>query len=159
MTHAPTVQGPIGRRRSGMSLIEVVVACTLLAFALTSLTGLAAKMAQRTRNVAYTEQRTATFYQEVNRVESMRYDSLTTNPLCAAAPCPSSFLVTDSVKSGPNWYVWSYVVDPDSTSATGTARYRKVTLTVTPRISGVPAQTGVIRRSKPAIQNPFNLGP
>lgn len=149
----------MGRCRSGMSLIEVVVACTLLAFALTSLTGLAAKMAQRTRNVAYTEQRTATYYQEVNRVESMRYDSLMINPLCAAAPCTSSFLVTDSVQSGANWYVWSYVVDPDSTSATGTSKYRKINLTVTPRISGVPAQTGTIRRWKPAIANPFNTGP
>lgn len=139
------LQSDLPRRpRSGMSLIEVVVACTLLALALGSMTGLAAKMAQRTRNVAYLEQRTATYYQEVNRVESMMYDSL------------STYLVRDSVKSGANWYVWSYVVDPDSTSATGVSTYRKVTLTVTPRIIGVAAQTGVIRRARPAINNPLN---
>src|ERR1041384_8103272 len=102
------------RRRSGVSLIEIVVACTLLAMALTALTGLAQKMATRQRNIAYTEQRVATLYAEVNRVQSMPYDSLTT------------YLVTDSLKSGNVWYVWSYVVDPDSTSGTGTSVYKKI---------------------------------
>jgi Tfp pilus assembly protein PilV len=132
------------RRRSGISLIEIVVACTLLAMALTALTGLAAKMASRQRNIAYTEQRVATLYQEVNRVQSLMYDSL------------SKYLVTDSVKSGNVWYVWTYTVDPDSTSATGTSTYRKVRLTVTPRASGVSAQSTVIRRSRSPSSNPLN---
>ena len=72
------------RGRSGMSLIEIVVACTLLAVTLTAMTGLATKMAARQRNVAYTEQRVATLYQEVNRVQSLMYDSL------------SKYLTTDS---------------------------------------------------------------
>jgi len=132
------------RRRSGVSLIEVVVACTLLAMTLTALTGLAQKAAARSRNVAYTEQRVATLYAEVNRVQSMPYDSLT------------KYLVTDSVKSGNNYYVWSYVVDPDSTSATGVSTYKKIKLTVTPRITGVSAQTAVVRRSRPPTYNPLN---
>ena len=77
------------RQRRGISLIEVVVACTLLAVTLTALTGVAARMAARTRNVGVVEQRTATYFQEVNRVESMPYDSLSTG----------QFLVTDSVLS------------------------------------------------------------
>jgi Tfp pilus assembly protein PilV len=132
------------RQRSGMSLIEIVVACTLLAVALTALTGLAEKQAQRQRNVAYTEQRVATLYAEVNRVQSMMYDSL------------SKYLTTDSVKSGNVYYVWSYVVDPDSTSGTGTSTYRKVKVTVTPRAAGVSAQSAVIRRSRPPAANPLN---
>ena len=135
------------RTRAGISLIEIVVACTLLAMALTALTGLGARMAARQRGVAYQEQKQATVYQEVNRAESMLYDSLTT------------YLVTDSVKSGANWYVWTYVVDPDSTSATGTSKYKKITLTVTPRIVGQTSQVVVIRRAKPPTYNALNTGP
>jgi Tfp pilus assembly protein PilV len=135
---------PGNRQRAGMSLIEIVVACTLLAVALTALTGLAEKQTQRQRNASYVAQRNATLYAEVNRAESMMYDSL------------STYLVTDSVKSGNVYYVWSYRVDPDSTSGTGTSQYRKVTLTVTPRAAGVSAQSAVIRRTRPPASNPLN---
>lgn len=140
------------RARFGISLIEVVVACTLLAVTLTALTGLAARMAARTRNVGVVEQRTATYFQEVNRVESMPYDSLSTG----------RFLVTDSVKSGNSYYVWTYTVgaetankNPDSTSVY-TSVYRDITLTVTPRVTGATAVTGVIRRAKPPTFNALN---
>ncbi|MEO5739707.1 MAG: hypothetical protein ABIS29_03840 [Vicinamibacterales bacterium] len=132
------------RARSGISLIEIVVACTLLAMALTALTGLSVKMAARTRGVAYQEQKQATVFQEVNRAESMYYDSL------------STYLVKDSVKSGADWYVWTYVIDPDSTSATGTSKYKKITLAVTPRIVGQTSQIVTIRRSKPPTFNALN---
>ena len=129
------------RRRSGISLIEIVVACTLLAMTLTVLTGLATKQAQRQHNISYSEQRVATLYAEVNRVQSMMYDSLT------------KYLVKDSVQSGSAWYVWEYTIDPDSTSATGTSTYRKVRLTVTPRVPNVNPQSTVIRRMKPPTYN------
>ena len=60
-----------------MTLIEVIVACSLLAITFTSLTAVSIKLAQRNRSNAYVEQRTATFFEQVNRVESMPYDSLT----------------------------------------------------------------------------------
>jgi Tfp pilus assembly protein PilV len=132
------------RTRAGVSLIEVVVACTLLALTLTSLTGLSVKMAARNRKNGYTEQRTATLFQEVNRVESMSYDSL------------SSLLTTDSIKAGPGYYVWQYTIDPESVSTSGKSRYRKITLTVTPRLDRTSTQTATIRRAKPAFQNPLN---
>lgn len=140
---------PRGRRRSGISLIEVVVACTLLAVTLTALTGLAARMAARTRNVGVIEQRTATYFQEVNRVESMPFDSLANG----------RFLVTDSVKSGNTWYVWDYTVGAQTfnINPTSTSSYRDITLTVTPRVIGGTPVTGVIRRAKPATINAFNL--
>ena len=78
-----------------MSLIEVVVACTLLALTFTSLTALTARMAARNRSNAYAEQRTATFFEQVNRVESMPYDSL------------ANYLTTDSAKYGQGYYVWT----------------------------------------------------
>lgn len=132
------------RRRSGISLIEVVVACTLLAVTLTSLTGIAARMAKATRTIGVTEQRTATYFEEVNRTESMPYDSL------------SKYLRSDSVKSGNTYYVWQYTVDPESTSAIGTSKYTKVTLTVTPRVISPVPVTGVVRRAKPPTFNALN---
>lgn len=153
MTQQPRHRGARlrARTRSGISLIEVVVACTLLAVTLTALTGLAARMAARTRNVGPVEQRTATYFQEVNRVESMPYDSLSTG----------RFLVTDSVKSGNSYYVWTYAVGAETYNAnpTGTSRYRDITLTVTPRVTGVSAVSGVIRRARAPSSNSFNTGP
>ena len=87
------------RARAGVSLIEVVVACTLLALTFTSLTALTARMAARNRSNAYAEQRTATLFEQVNRVESMTYDSL------------ANYLTTDSTRYGQGYYVWTYTVD------------------------------------------------
>lgn len=136
------------RARSGISLVEVVVACTLLAVTLTALTGLAARMAARTHNVAVVEQRTATYFQEVNRVESMPYDSLSTG----------RFLVTDSVKAGNIYHVWTYSVGAQTynSNPTSTSVYRDITLTVTPRVVNGTSVTGVIRRAKPKTNNAFN---
>ena len=139
-----------GRIRAGISLIEVVVACTLLAVTLTALTGLAARMAARTRNVGTVEQRTATYFQEINRVESMPYDSLST----------MTYLVTDSVKSGNSYFVWTYTVGAETanTNPTSTSVYRDIFLTVTPRVTGVSAVTGKIRRVKVPASTPLNQG-
>ena len=142
------VPGRLSRRtqraRAGVSLIEVVVACSLLALTFTSLTALTARLAQRNRSNAYGEQRTATFFEQVNRVESMPYDSLTL------------FLTTDSAKYGQGYYVWRYTVDPESLSLSGRARYRKVTLTVVPRLDSTRKQTATIRRAKSPFSNPLN---
>ncbi len=141
----------IARPRGGISLIEVVVACTLLAVTLTALTGVSARMAARTRNVGVVEQRTATYFQEVNRVESMPYDSLSTG----------RFLVSDSALTGNIYYVWSYTVgaETNNTAPAGPSVYRDITLTVTPRAIGATAVSGVIRRARAPSQNSFNTGP
>ncbi|MBA3671013.1 MAG: prepilin-type N-terminal cleavage/methylation domain-containing protein [Gemmatimonadaceae bacterium] len=137
------------RARAGISLVEIVVACTILAVALTAITGITVKLAARNRRVAYAEERTAVFFQEVNRAESMPYDSL------------SVYLRTDSIKSGNDWYVFAYTLDPDSSSATnssghGQSVYKKITLVVTPRAdTSAHAQTAVIRRFKAPAYNPL----
>ena len=141
----PTRRGARTRRpRGGMTLIEVVVACSLLALTFTSLTALSIKMAARNRSNAYVEQRTATFFEQVNRVESMPYDSLT------------KYLTPDSVKVGEGYYVWNYTVDAESLSTSGRQRYRKISLTVTPRLDSKSSQTQTIRRYKSPFQNPLN---
>lgn len=132
------------RPRAGMTLIEVIVACSLLALTFTSLTALSIKMAARNRSNAYVEQRTATFFEQVNRVESMPYDSLT------------KYLTKDSVKVGQGYYVWNYTVDAESLSTSGRQRYRKISLTVTPSLDSKSSQTQIIRRYKSPFQNPLN---
>lgn len=132
------------RRRRGMTLIEVIVACSLLALTFTSLTAVSIKLAARNRSNAYVEQRTATFFEQVNRVESMPYDSL------------SKYLTKDSVKIGGGYYVWSYTIDAESLSTSGRQRYRKIALTVTPRLDSASTQKQTIRRYKSPFQNPLN---
>ena len=130
------------RPRAGMTLIEVIVACSLLALTFTSLTALSVKLAARNRLNAYAEQRTATFFEQINRVESMPYDSLT------------KYLIKDSVKVGQGYYVWNYTIDAESLSTSGRQRYRKITLTVTPRLDPTATQIQTIRRYKAPFSNP-----
>jgi prepilin-type N-terminal cleavage/methylation domain-containing protein len=137
------------RVRSGMTLIEVVVACSLLAITLTGLTAVAIRMGERSRNTAIVEQRTAIFFQEINRLESLPYDSIGT----------TRFLQADSVLSGKGWYVWSYSIGSEVTNPTGgVLPYRDVTLTVTPRLAPKSTQVGTVRRSKSPFVNPLNVG-
>ena len=131
------------RARSGMTLIEVIVACSLLAIVFTSLTAVSVKLAARNRSNAYVEQRTATFFEQINRAESMPYDSLTT------------YLTTDSTRIGQGYYVWSYTIDPDSLSTSGRQRYKKITLTITPRLDPTATQVQTIRRFKAPFSNPL----
>ena len=131
------------RPRSGMTLIEVIVACSLLAITFTSLTGLSVKLAKRARTNAYAEQRTATFFEQINRAESMPFDSLRT------------YLKTDSVRIGQGYYVWNYVIDADSLSPSGRQRYTKITLTVIPRLDPTATQVQTIRRYKAPFSNPL----
>jgi Tfp pilus assembly protein PilV len=126
-----------------MTLIEVIVACSLLALTFTSLTALSVKLAARNRSNAYVEQRTATFFEQINRAESMAYDSL------------SKYLVNDSVKVGQGYYVWNYTIDAESLSTSGRQRYRKITLTVIPRLDPTSSQVQTIRRFKAPFSNPL----
>lgn len=142
------------RPRSGVSLIEVVVACTLLALTLTGLTGLFVKLSQRNRNSAIVEQRNATLGQEMNRVATLPYDSITTSTTGTV----SNYLVNDSVKVGAGYYVWKYSIDPESSGTLATTKYRKIKLTVVPRLDTTTKQVVIIRREKVPYRNVFNTG-
>jgi collagenase-like PrtC family protease len=131
------------RPRAGMTLVEVIVACSLMALTFTSLGAVSFKLAARNRSNAYIEQRTATFFEQINRVESMPYDSLT------------KYMIKDSVKVGQGYYVWDYTIDAESLSTSGRQRYRKISLTVTPRLDPTATQVQTIRRYKAPYSNPL----
>jgi type II secretory pathway pseudopilin PulG len=143
------------RARAGMSLIEIVVACTLLALTLTGLTGLYTKLARRQENIALIEQRNATLAQEMNRVESLPYDSLA----ITTTDTTSRYLVRDSLLVGKFWYDLKYRVDPESSGTLATTKYRKIKLTVVPRADTTTKQVVIIRREKVPYRNVFNTGP
>jgi type II secretory pathway pseudopilin PulG len=143
------------RARAGMSLIEIVVACTLLALTLTGLTGLYSKLARRQENIALIEQRNATLAQEMNRVESLPYDSLA----ITTTDTTSRYLVRDSLLVGKFWYDLKYRVDPESSGTLATTKYRKIKLTVVPRADTTTKQVVIIRREKVPYRNVFNTGP
>jgi len=125
------------------------VACSLLAITLTGLTAVALRMGERSRSTAIIDQRTALYFQEINRIEAMPYDSLTSG----------NWLQTDSVKSGPGYYVWTYSVGAPVTSSTpGVLAYRNVRVTITPRIAPALAITGTVRRSRSPFSTPLNVG-
>lgn len=137
------------RARSGMTLIEVVVACTLLAVTLTALTSVSIRLGARARTNGVLEHRTAVFSQEIDRVESIPYDSIGSG----------NYLRTDSVRAGQGYYVWSYVIGPVVTNPTsGVAPYRDITLTVTPRLAPTATQKAIIRRARAPYTNPINTG-
>jgi hypothetical protein len=146
---------PRRRTRSGVSLIEIVVACTLLALTLTGLTGLYVKLAKRNQNVAIIEQRNATLGQEINRATTLPYDSITPTSTSTV----SSYLVTDSIKVGAGYYVWKYTIDPESSGTLATTKYRKIKLTIIPRLDTTTKQVVTIRREKVPYRNVFNTGP
>jgi len=151
------------RARKGVSLIEIVVACTLLALTLTGLAGLYGKLARRQQSIAVIEQRNATLMQEISRVETLPYDSLATTPTGST----SNYLVNDSLQVGNVYYVWRYRVDPESSGTLATTKYRKITLTVIPKantsakryVDSTLKQVVTIRREKVPYRNVFNTGP
>ena len=110
----------------------------------TSLTAISVRLAARNRSNAYAEQRTATFFEQVNRAESMPYDSL------------AKYLTNDSVKVGPGYFVWNYTIDAESLSTSGRQRYRKITLSVLPRLDPTSRQVQTIRRYKAPFSNPLS---
>jgi prepilin-type N-terminal cleavage/methylation domain-containing protein len=64
------------RPRRGFSLIEVIVAMTLLSVVFISLGGMMIKMSQRSHINDIVAKRTAALTQEANKFNAIRYDSL-----------------------------------------------------------------------------------
>ena len=67
---------PVRRPRRGVSLIEIIIAMTLLAFVLGSLGLLSAKSARRGRDLDVGSARTFVLMQQSNRFSVLPYDSI-----------------------------------------------------------------------------------
>lgn len=108
MTSRPRFTRP-GRAGAGFSLIEVIVAISLIGIAFSSLLAVQLRLTARQRSIAARAARNAIVYQEVNRVESMRYSALDT------------LLVSDTGYTRDFSYIRRYtIVSPDTMGQTAT---------------------------------------
>ncbi|MES2179057.1 MAG: prepilin-type N-terminal cleavage/methylation domain-containing protein [Gemmatimonadota bacterium] len=143
-------QGP--RRRRGFSLIEVVVAMTLLAFVIGSLSVLATRTSERARRADIIAKRNYVVVQQLNRYSGLPYDTLrariNTNPtrLDTIKGYNMNFLRRDTVANYP-------------TSAAGDTLIAEVRVTIIPLTTNVKdtmlKDSVVIHRRNPNRYSPL----
>lgn len=89
-------------RRTGFGLVEVIVAMVLLAVAVSALASLALSVSKSSMKVTGTAYRNGVMMQEVNRLETLPYDSLhngNASISVSAAPYPHTRVITVSEPS------------------------------------------------------------
>jgi len=124
--------------QSGFSLIEIVVALTILAVGLLGLAGLTARSANRASNVANVTVVSHTVVQQVNRLGVLPYDSLALGTTCKAI--------------NANGFAYTRCVRVDSLQQS----VKQITLTITPTNTAIKPVTEVFTRSKTPTANPLN---
>ena len=125
--------------RPGISLVEIVVALTLLAVVLTSLAGLTVTAGRGAVRVAGGGYREGILTQEINRMSAVPFASLP-----AAAGC-------QTVAGGTFPHTRCVTVASINT------RLRRVTIAVTPAQPGITPDTVVLDRSNPPTFNPLSI--
>lgn len=146
MTHPPTnsTAARAATRRRGFSLIEIIVAMSMIGIAFTSLMALQIRVTQRQTRISEQSARNAILMQEVNRIESMSYNSLAT------------LLVSDTSFSTTFPYIRRYQLDAGSTpSGTGQHPYTFVTVRVIPVATPSDSVVAVVRRTYTPSINPL----
>jgi prepilin-type N-terminal cleavage/methylation domain-containing protein len=146
MTHTPTVHdaAPVMLRRRGFSLIEIIVAMSMIGIAFTSLMALQIRVTQRQARISEQSARNAILMQEVNRVESMSYNSLAT------------LLVSDTSFSTTFPYIRRYTLNASATpTGTGQHPYTFVTIRVVPVSTPSDSVVAVVRRTYTPSINPL----
>lgn len=127
------------KNRQGVSLVEVIVAMTLLGVVLSSLAGLTFQASQRSLNVAAEGYRQGILVQEVNRVTSLPWTLLP-----GAAGCTT-------VTGGT--FPHSRCV----TVANVSTKTRRVRIIVTPTQPGVLPDSITIERHNAPAGNPLSI--
>jgi prepilin-type N-terminal cleavage/methylation domain-containing protein len=126
----------------GISLIEVVVALSILSVVLMSLTGIMWQMGRQTRVAGVAAARTAAVESAAALAHAARWDSLT--PLVGCAADTTAGLA----------YTRCYEVNNLSASL------RQVRVIISPTASAVLApDTLLVQRTRPRQRSPFNLPP
>lgn len=128
---------PVKRAQAGFSLVEVLVAITLLSIALLGVARLTFVMARRFYALSGGAARDAVVAQQINQFTALPFDSL------------KGKAGTVTVNKPPLPY--TRVVTVDSLSP----KLRRVTVVITPLNTMFRPDTMVLQRTKPA-GNPFN---
>lgn len=131
-----------GRQRArGFTLIEIVVALTLLSLMLVGIAQMTLVLSQRTRGVSAAAARAAIITEQVNRFAAAPWADL---------PAPGS-TVTTTVSSSPLPHTRTVSVEEVS------SMLRRVTIIITPLNTAYRPDTVVLRRSQPAV-GPLKTG-
>lgn len=131
---------PARRERRGISLVEILVAMTLLAVTLGSLGLLAAKNAARARDLDAASARTFVLMQQSNRFSVLPYDSI-----------PSYAPKTDTVFAGRFKYRRNVYYKQGTTGP----EYRKVIVILVPLANPQKADSLVFERAKIYAKSPL----
>jgi prepilin-type N-terminal cleavage/methylation domain-containing protein len=136
----PAQEQPARRERRGVSMIEVLVAMTLLAFVLGSLGLLSAKTASRARALDANSARTFVLMQQSNRFSVLPYDSI-----------PSYAPRTDTVVAGR----FSYLRRVSYTQGATGSEYRRVIVTLVPLADPTKKDSLIFERAKTYAKSPL----
>jgi len=128
------------RERRGISLIEVIVAMTLLAFVLGSLGLLSAKTASRARALDANSARTFVLTQQANRFSVLPYDSI---PIYAPK--------LDTVIAGR----FRFERQVTYTNATTGSEYRRVKVVLVPLLDKTKKDSLMFERAKTYAKSPL----
>jgi prepilin-type N-terminal cleavage/methylation domain-containing protein len=99
---ARTAESQTPGHRAGFGLVEVIVAMILLAVAVSALASLALSVSKSSMKVTGTAYRNGVMMQEVNRLETLPYDSLhngSSSISVSTAPYPHTRVITISEPS------------------------------------------------------------
>jgi prepilin-type N-terminal cleavage/methylation domain-containing protein len=125
---------------AGVSLIEVVVALTILSVVLLALSGIMWQMGRHTRVSGLVGSRSAALESSASLAQSVRWDSLPALPGCA----------TDS--SGALVFTRCFEVQTLGPSL------RQIRVIVTPTVATVmKAETLMVQRTRPSALSPLNI--
>lgn len=133
------------RERRGISLVEVVVAMTLLAFVIGSLGLLAAKNAARARALDANSERTFVLAQQANRFSVLPYDSI---PVYVGA---AGYVKIDTLAAGRYKF---YRRVSYTASVTG-SEYRTVKVIIVPVADTTKRDSLLFQRAKTYAKSPL----
>lgn len=126
--------------RNGFALIEAIVAIVILGIAITTLAALMVQVSRGALRVSGDSYKHSVLTQEVNRIESMPFDSVavgTQTVTVTEQPYPHTRVIT--------------VTSPDT-------RSKRVQIVITPSGYYFRHDTAVVHRRNPAPNNSFNTG-
>jgi hypothetical protein len=132
------------RDRRGISLVEVVVAMTLLAVVIGSLGLMAAKNAARARAMDAGSARTFVLLQQANRFSVLPYDSI---PIYAS---PVASPKTDTITSGRFRYLRRATY-----SQVGLSEYRTLKVIIVPLADTTKKDSLLFQRAKTYARSPL----
>ena len=132
-----SVPSKAGRR--GAVLIEVMVAMVIVTIGLLGTAGMTAVAARKASGLSYQSKRDGIVLQEMNRMASITYDSLTSRVGCTTV----------------NSNTLPHARCINVTDLPGGLGYKRVRIIITPSTSYARAETVYVNRSRGALSNPL----